>query len=95
VLYLLQANEKRFLFETKNTMTTLSQIIEENLETIVSMKMGANENEFVYLSKDGELKYGHKDQLGQNIIHGFGGRENSRSEAISDIEFIIGSQPEY
>jgi hypothetical protein len=79
----------------KKTMTTLlSQIIEENMETIVSMKLEANENQFVYMAKDGAIKYGHIDQYGQNILHAFGGRERSRREAISDLRFIVESEPE-
>jgi hypothetical protein len=82
--------------KNKNTMTTLlSQIIEENMETIICMKMQASENEFVFMSKDGELKYGDKNQCGQNILHAFGGGEKSRTEVISVLEFMIGSEPEY
>jgi len=73
---------------------TTSQIIEENLEEIVSMKMGATENQFVYLSLDGTFMYGHKDQFGQNSLFSFGGGESSRREAISDLEFLIESEPE-
>jgi hypothetical protein len=79
----------------KNTMTYL-EVIANNLEEIVSMKMQASANEFVFLSKDGEIKYGDKNQYyGQNILHAFGGGERSRSEAISDLEFMIQSEPEY
>jgi hypothetical protein len=72
---------------------TLSQVIENNLEEIVSMKMKANEKQFVYMAKDGELKCGHIDQYGQNIRYGFGGK-STRTEAISDLKFIVESEPE-
>jgi hypothetical protein len=77
----------------KKTMTTYSEVVEKNLETIVSMKMGANENQFVFMSKDGEIKYGNKNQWGQDMIHAFGGK-STRTEAISDLKFLIESEPE-
>jgi hypothetical protein len=77
----------------KKTMTTYSEVVEKNLETIVSMKMGANENEFVFMSKDGEIKYGNKNQWGQDMIHAFGGK-STRTKAISDLKFLIESEPE-
>jgi len=73
---------------------TYSQIIDFNLETIICMKLCANENEFVYLSKDGELKYGNKNEYGQNILHAFGGGERSRKEVISSLRFMVESEPE-
>jgi hypothetical protein len=78
----------------KKTMTTYSEVVEKNLETIVSMKMGANENQFVFMSKDGGIKYGNKNQWGQDMIHAFGGGKRSRKEAISDLRFIVESEPE-
>jgi hypothetical protein len=79
----------------KKTMTTLlSQIIEENMETIVCMKMQATENQFVFMSKDGGIKYGNKNQWGQDMIHAFGGGKSTRREAISDLRFIVESEPE-
>jgi len=74
---------------------TLSQIIEENLLKIVSMKMEANENEFVFMSKDGAIKYGHKNEFGQSIIYGFGGNKTTKEAVISDLRFLVESEPEY
>jgi hypothetical protein len=77
----------------KKTMTAYSEVIEKNLEKIVSMKLEANENQFVFLSKDGEIKYGNKNQWGQDMIHAFGGKSTTRA-VISDIKFLIESEPE-
>ena len=67
----------------------LHEFVKNNRKEIIDMKVRCTSNQFVYLSEDGELKFGRNDQYGHNDQASFGGECTNEGLAAQDLDYIM------
>ena len=68
---------------------TLQEFVNKNRKKIINMKVRCTENQFVYLDREGDLRYGRTDLYGHNDQASFGGECANESLASQDLDYIM------